>query len=408
MCARFDEVFGRTRENPFPGVLRDGLATRCPPRFGFSIIELLVVIAIVSLLAAMLLPAVQAARESARRTQCLNNMHQLGVALHNYHDAHRTLPAGVIWNGGPGEPLGIGRTPVGTIDRVAIGYSPANGPDRILANWALMLLSYIEQETAKQHYDFSKPVDDPANATIRGTFLSVMLCPTDAYNRVPYERALLAGVATGHTYARGNYGMNAGPDAECVIGIGNCTNGFNVANLDLAHSNMVVWGSGVSGLNYSSRFRDFPAGLSRIVAIDELRAGVDPLDPRGVWALGLAGSSWTAADGIFNLGGTGPPNNQSAFSDDIVGCTSLTKKYGAAKLTQLGMPCGVSGIPASGGMPAFETASQATARSMHPGGVNVLMLDGSAHSISENIDPQIWYNIHSSKATGSTELPFSD
>src|ERR1700732_3265675 len=103
---------------------------------GFSIIELIVVIGIIGLLAALLLPAVQAARESARATQCFNNLRQLGVAFHNYHDAHSCLPPAVIWNGGPGEPLGGGIYSVGVIDWVVFGYSLANGPAPRLARLA--------------------------------------------------------------------------------------------------------------------------------------------------------------------------------------------------------------------------------------------------------------------------------
>ncbi len=74
------------------------------PKRGFTMIELVVVIGIIGLLTALLLPAVQAAREASRATQCLNNLRQLGVALHNYHDARSCFPPAVVWNGGPGEP----------------------------------------------------------------------------------------------------------------------------------------------------------------------------------------------------------------------------------------------------------------------------------------------------------------
>lgn len=373
------------------------------PRFkagGFTVIELIVVIGIIGLLAALLLPAVQAAREAARASQCFNNLRQLGIAFHNYHDAHSCLPPGVVWNGGPGEPLGAGAVSVGPIDRVAIGYSPANGPDRILANWAVLMLAQFDQQNAYEKLDLSKPIDDPTNAQVRSASLSVMLCPSDPYNTKPYERATLSGVTTGHTYARGNYAINAGPDRQCYMSKSGCTNGFFVANPDLLHKNMVVWGTGISGVNKSFRLRDFPAGTTCLTALDEIRAGIDPVDPRGVWALGNVGSSATDCHGIYNLGNTGPPNNLSPNADDIVGCSALLTKYGLAELTRLGMPCQVN--KANG----IEIAIQATSRSLHPMGVHILTLDGSAHYISDNIDPQVWQDLHSSATSGQTLLPF--
>jgi prepilin-type N-terminal cleavage/methylation domain-containing protein/prepilin-type processing-associated H-X9-DG protein len=374
----------------------------CGPRLGFTLIELFVVIAIISVLAALLLPAVQAAREAARRSQCLNNMRQLGLALHNYHDAHRAFPPVVVWGGGPGEPLGDGIVSVGSVDRVAIGYSPANGPDRIFANWTILLLAYLEQGNLYKQFVVGKPVDDPANAAPRMTQLSLMLCPSDAFNTKPYERALLAGQASGHTYARGNYAMNFGPDKHCYSTQAGCVNGFQVADADLLTKNMVVWGTGMSGLNLSFRLRDFPGGTSRMTAIDEVRAGIDAIDPRGVWALGMAGSNATVGDGVSNLGQTAALNSQSSSADQIVGCAALVAKYGLARLTQMGMPCGSDSVN------GIEITSQATARSMHPGGVNLLMLDGSAHFVSDNINPNVWQGIHSSDTGNSFELPFGD
>lgn len=367
---------------------------------GFTLIEVIVVVAIIGLLAALLLPAVQGARESARSTQCFSNLHQLSVALQSYHDAHLAFPPAVVWNGGPGEPLGGGVVSVGPIDRVAIGYSPANGPDRVLANWAVLLLPYLEQENAYKKLDLSKPIDDAANAQVRSTALLVMLCPSDPYNNKPYERATLSGTTSGHNYSRGNYAMNCGPDRQCYLSTPGCTNGFYVADPDLLNKNMVVWGTGIGGVNKSFRLREFPGGTTRMTAIDEIRAGIDPVDPRGVWALGMVGSSMTDCDGIYNLGSTSPPNSRSPVSDDVVGCSALLAKYGLSKLTEIGMPCEVN--TANG----VEVAIQATSRSMHPGGVHILMLDGSAHFINENVNPQIWQDLHSNLTSGESNLPF--
>jgi type II secretory pathway pseudopilin PulG len=136
-------------------------------RPALTLVELLVVIALVALLAGLLLPAVQQAREAANRTECQNNLRQLGLALYGYHD--RT-----------------GAFPPGYMDAAAWppGVTPMNpAPDNVGPGWAwgAFLLSYLEQEGVYQGIDFSKNVGDSSAdiARVRATFLRVFYCPSD-------------------------------------------------------------------------------------------------------------------------------------------------------------------------------------------------------------------------------------
>ncbi len=343
---------------------------------GFTIVELLVAIAIISVLVALLLPAVQYSREAARRLQCQNNLKQIGLALHNYHDAHRVLPPAMIL-AGHGEPYGAGFLPLGTFDRVATGISPSTEPDRLHANWAILLLPFLDQATLHTAFDRNLPVDDPSNRAARTTNLSVMKCPSDGYNQLFFERALSAGTM-GHLYARGNYGFNVGPNRPCFDFQPGCSGGFHTGTNDLVNTNDTLWGSGVGGFNVSFGLEKFGNGLSNMVAIDEIRAGINPIDPRGTWAFGMVGGSLTACHALG-------PNVAEGF-DGISSCTMLTLTYSAEELQRMGMPCSNSPIPANW---------NATARSLHVGLVDVLKLDGSVESISINVAKNIWVSMHS-------------
>ena len=296
-------------------------------RRGFTIVEVLVVIAIVGLILALLLPAVQNSRAAARRLQCLNNIRQIGLALQNYHDQHSVMPPFAVWAGPPGEPLAGGALPVGVVDRVALGLSPGSEPCRLHTNWLVLLLPFVEQSPLYQKYDSRVPVSAPENATVRGTPVSLFTCPDDPYNGSghAYQRDYLAGTSD-NKYARGNYGMNVGPDNGCIMGLQpDCKDGFTVDDPDLANKNLTMIGSGVGGFNVSIKFSDVTTGLSNMVAIDELRAGIHPADPRGSWALGFIGASGTMRHGMVNFprNDGGGPNNSLEDSDDIVGCTAV-------------------------------------------------------------------------------------
>ncbi len=126
-------------------------------RRAFTLIELLVVIAIIGLLVALLLPAVQSAREAARRAQCVNNLKQLGLALHNYEGSHQTFPPGYVSNFNPS----------GT----------DTGPGW---GWAAMLLPQVEQTNVFNAINFNLAVEAPANLTSRLVNVNNFLCPSDS------------------------------------------------------------------------------------------------------------------------------------------------------------------------------------------------------------------------------------
>lgn len=122
----------------------------------FTLVELLVVIAIIGLLVALLLPAVQASREAARRAQCANRLAQLIIATHNYEYSHRVFPAGVVNDTGP-------------ILTQELGYH---------MSWVVQLLPYIEEQNAFRAVDFSVGVYAPANAPVRAHRVATLICPS--------------------------------------------------------------------------------------------------------------------------------------------------------------------------------------------------------------------------------------
>ena len=252
------------------------------PRRGFTIVELLVVIAIIGILIALLLPAVQAAREAARRSQCSSHLKQIGLALHNYHDSHKSFP-----------PFLINR---------------AGSPSRIAdvdkgANWLVFLLPYVEQQPLYDQWDFHIPANQNPGRSVE---LSIYKCASD-----PQSSGNLCSYAGGQ-WARGNYGMNVSP---CDHGVGS----GNAGSL-----------GGVGGANQVVRLAEITDGTSNTVAVDELRAGMNEHDLRGCWAMpGL--SAGTAA--MYN--DASAPNSREPYSDDMENC-AVSGMLGNA---QNGMGC---------------------------------------------------------------------
>lgn len=147
-------------------------------RRGFTLIELLVVIAIIAVLIALLLPAVQQAREAARRSACINNLKQLALALHNYHDNYKMFPPG----------------------KVTIG---ACCGTKSGTNWAISILPYIDQAPLYQRYNFSLYNESSANQYVNQQRLPIHMCPSDMNARSANKPA--SGPGSGLLYSMSSY-----------------------------------------------------------------------------------------------------------------------------------------------------------------------------------------------------------
>ncbi len=330
-------------------------------RRAFTLVELLVVITIIGILIALLLPAVQSAREAARKLQCSNNMKNLGLALHEYHTSYGIFPPSSVW-----------RNSAGALNNSALASGPAN-IGTMNENWVCLILPQLEQTPLYKTMDFTKPIGgttSAANVAARTNTLAVMLCPTDTFNRKQFVGSASSLTnQMGDNWARGNYGANAS------IGFLTTSSSYGL----YAAGDPTLWRAryitGVMGANVSLRIEDIRDGTSNTILLGELRSGMLPQDPRGTWAMGNASGSALWGCGLFD--DDNGPNCSTVNADDVIACKDVQTALGGtpALAAQAGMACYTNSV----------ANWEQTARSMHVGGVNVCMGDGSVRFISDFI-----------------------
>jgi prepilin-type N-terminal cleavage/methylation domain-containing protein/prepilin-type processing-associated H-X9-DG protein len=321
-------------ERPRPVILGARLAS---PRRGFTLIEVLVVIAVIGLLVALLLPAVQSAREAARRAQCEHNLKQIGLALANYESTLRAYPFGVGGGGPPGN--------------VVNRWSPHS-----------QLLPYLEQAALFNALDFTgvpwlnDPFWGPMNQTALTTRIGGFLCPSDI-DRItdPFN--------TAHNSYRGCAGTlpyNLKDDSPDRTGRNNGAFWFQSA---------VTPGAVRDGLSTTAFFSERCLGDSTNPdplsdhyntddSVDACRSAGPQASPRLTDPYEWSGSRWADGNALYT-------RYHHILTPRLPSCLL-------------------------GGAQDFDSQTVITATSRHPGGVNLMLGDGSVRFAKDTIDPRVW------------------
>ncbi len=364
--------------------------TRSNKTAGFTLVELLVVIAIIGILVGLLLPAVQAAREAARRMQCSNNLKQLGLAMHNYHDTHKVFPLNMAGGGQNG------------------GATCTSG----FYSWLTYLLPQIEQGNLYNQINFSVEMADAGschnvfdasissshvNAAAASTIISTFLCPSDPGG---HSNAVVMGSSNP---ASDNYAGNAGwPSwSEGLAGERRAPNAPYNGVISLGTPAVNVPWHPRRGI----RFADVTDGLSNTTAISErliMQAqdldAIRNADPR-ILSHHTTENARTQAEIAANCELAHRDLFHSAFQGRawISGWT-LTAPTFMHIYSPNSHNCHYHGGEGTGD-------NIITPSSYHTGGVNVAMGDGSIHFVSDSIDQRLWWLLGARNDGEITEFP---
>jgi prepilin-type N-terminal cleavage/methylation domain-containing protein/prepilin-type processing-associated H-X9-DG protein len=357
-------------------------------RQAFTLIELLVVIAIIAVLIALLLPAVQAAREAARRSQCVNNLKQLGLAAQNYISSNDVLPPQTSWPS-------IAAQYTGNAAGFAWGF-----------NWYYALFPQLEQQQTFNAVNFSLSPFDFSQLTAGAVKVSSLLCPSES------TRLSLYSVNTGtntYFYAVSNYVGNYGgpaaympysgtivPQYDVELGM-NTSSGNSLPKVKLAAitdgtSNTALFSERLlSGYAFGSTATVYPLGTAALRAIFQ---GTYAAAPNSVNATNqfTANPALLFVQGCANISST-----TTAIYPAAIGIELIAGNPGYVGLSSYNHwtppntpPCQNSLDAILGYVGPYGSAS---ANSLHPGGVNVCFADGSVHFIKNSISPQTWWGL---------------
>jgi prepilin-type N-terminal cleavage/methylation domain-containing protein/prepilin-type processing-associated H-X9-DG protein len=318
---------------------------------GFTLVELLVVIAIIGVLVALLLPAVQAAREAARRTQCANNLKQIGLAFTNYHDGLKWFPPGAVWsNTGAAIP------------------SPGNFANN-RGSFFVRILPYVEQQNLYNMFDMNTgtdgQLDQGKSILLRGIEVPSFTCPSDTVRKTGSSPNFIMA-SSYHTNMGPNNQITDNPACSCPL-----FSTFKVYNRAGTTDTNPPGPFTRLGWSYQSKIADCTDGLSNTIYLGEVRAECS----------GHIQGGWSAS------------NRWGAF-------TQIPINFDSCRTQAIAMSEGKSNCYAN-----CTWNTEVGFKSLHPGGCQFVFGDGSVRFIPQNVDMTVYNYLGDKNDKKAVSLP---